>query len=268
MTVGVVCVFHGNAGSRRFDHVQRRAVAPEHFHRRPLGQHGNRRRRMRAEFLGRMNNFSAHDGENRFDGFDIFLRRGEKVVAESNEIRQLSDCNRPLLSALARKPTAALGVESERFLPAESVFVGIHRNAADAFARYQPIERNPRIIARHARCICARADGDAELQHLPHRRGSLRGLLAVAIHEVFALVGHAMLDRDAAAERLHAFQVAVGDRLAVIEEPVQSPERHVAVDFLEHIQEARDALIVSGVQTERPFVGGQKRDDILEFAFQ
>ena len=77
-----------------------------------------------------------------------------------------------------------------------------------------------------------------------------------------------MLNRDPAAKRLHAFKVAIGNRLAMIEEPVQPLERHVTVDFLEHIQEARDALIVSRVQAERPFVGRQQRDDFLEFAFE
>src|SRR5438477_6247245 len=37
MTLGVVSVFHGHAGSRCFDNVQGRAVAAENFHRRPLG---------------------------------------------------------------------------------------------------------------------------------------------------------------------------------------------------------------------------------------
>src|SRR5258705_7355783 len=48
MTLGAVMMSYGNAGSRRFDNVQRCAIAAEHFHRRPLGQHGNRRRRVRT----------------------------------------------------------------------------------------------------------------------------------------------------------------------------------------------------------------------------
>ena len=41
------------------------------------------------------------------------------------------------------------------------------------------------------------------------RTGGVRSAAfrAVAIHEVFALVGHAMLDGDAAAERFHAFEL-------------------------------------------------------------
>ena len=69
-TLDAVVIFRGNAGSRRFENVQRRAIAAEHFHRRPLGQYWSRRRRVRTEFFGRMNNLSAYDGEDRFDGFD------------------------------------------------------------------------------------------------------------------------------------------------------------------------------------------------------
>ena len=61
---------------------------------------------------------------------------------------------------------------------------------------------------------------------------------AVAVDEVLALERHAVLDRDAAAERLDALEVAVGDRLGVVEEPAQAVERHVAVDRLEDVEEA------------------------------
>src|SRR5258706_11146820 len=114
MTLGAVMMFHGNTNSRRVSNVQWRAVAAEHFYRRPFRQHGNRRRRVRTEFLGCMNNLSAHDGENRFDGFDVLLRDGEIVVGESNEIGQLTGSNRSFLSVLARKPTAALRIEPQR----------------------------------------------------------------------------------------------------------------------------------------------------------
>src|SRR5271157_4838572 len=70
-------------------------------------------------------------------------------------------------------------------------------------------------------------------------------------------IRHAMLDCDATAQCFHALQVAVGNRLAMVEEPVQPFERHFAVHFLEHIQKTGDALVVGCMETERPFVGGQ-----------
>jgi hypothetical protein len=74
-------------------------------------------------------------------------------------------------------------------------------------------------------------------------------------------------NRDAAAEGFHALQVAVGDGFAVIEEPVQPLERHVAIHLLEDIQEARDAFVVGRVQAERPAVRGEQRDDFLRVRF-
>ena len=47
-----------------------------------------------------------------------------------------------------------------------------------------------------------------------------------------------MLHGDAAAERFDALEVAVGDRLAVVEEPVQAVERHVAIHLLEDVEDA------------------------------
>ena len=38
----------------------------------------------------------------------------------------------------------------------------------------------------------------------------------------------------------------------MVEEPRQAIERNIAVDLLEHVKHARDGLVVSGVQTERP----------------
>src|SRR5206468_10848384 len=106
MTSGGVLMLHWHAGTGGFHDIQRRAVATEDFCGRPFGQHGKRRRRMRTELLRRVNNFSADDSENRFDGLDLFFRRGEVVLSESDEVRQLTHGNRALLSALARKPTA------------------------------------------------------------------------------------------------------------------------------------------------------------------
>src|SRR2546430_14193791 len=97
---------------------------------------------------------------------------------------------------------------------------------------------------------------------------SLKGFLAVAIQKVFDLIVQEMLNRDVAAQRLHAYQVAVRDSLAVIEEPIQSFERHVAIHLLEHTEEAREAFVVSRVQAERPLVRREQRDDFPEFTFE
>ena len=92
-------------------------------------------------------------------------------------------------------------------------------------------------------------------------RRPLGRLRPVAVDEVLALVGHPVLDGDAAAERLDPLEVPVGHRLGVVEEPVQAVERHVAVDRLEDVEEPADRLVVGGVQAERPALLGQQPHD-------
>src|SRR5438045_8967008 len=77
-----------------------------------------------------------------------------------------------------------------------------------------------------------------------------------------------MLNGDAAAERLDAFQIAVGNSFAMIEEPIQSLEWHVTIHVLEYVEETRNTFVVSGVQAERPFVRGQERNHLFQLALQ
>jgi hypothetical protein len=72
----------------------------------------------------------------------------------------------------------------------------------------------------HTRAVRPRPNGQAHLQHAADGRRALRLLDTVALDEGFALKRHAALDGDATAEGFDALDVAVGDRLAVIEEPV------------------------------------------------
>jgi hypothetical protein len=51
-------------------------------------------------------------------------------------------------------------------------------------------------------------------------RGARCLLGAVALHEVFALKGHAILQGDAATQGFDALDIAVGNCLAVVKEPV------------------------------------------------
>src|SRR5258708_6419387 len=57
---------HRNTGLCGLANVQWRAIAAEVFGRRPFGQHGNRRWRVRSKFFHRVNNLSTDNSENRF----------------------------------------------------------------------------------------------------------------------------------------------------------------------------------------------------------
>ncbi len=76
----VLVLLHWDTGAHRLASVKRRAIAAKVFRRRPLGQDGDRRRRVWSEFLARMNNFPANDREDRFDAFDLLFRHCEVVV--------------------------------------------------------------------------------------------------------------------------------------------------------------------------------------------
>ncbi|VFT16376.1 Uncharacterised protein [Pseudomonas aeruginosa] len=101
-------------------------------------------------------------------------------------------------------------------------------------------------------------------EHALDRRRGLGGLGTVAVDEVLALEGHAVLDRDAAAECPYPLDVARGDGLGVVEEPGQAVERNVAVDLLEHVEHPRDRFVVGGVQAERPALLHQVADHRLQ----
>src|SRR6266478_1585139 len=145
---------------------------------------------------------------------------------------------------------------------------GIQRGAADCLSGDQPIQGNPGVIAGDSSRICSGSDGYSKFKHFANWRCSLSGLFTIALDEVFALVSHPMLNGNSAAQCSNAFEVPVRNGFAMIEKPVQSFERYVAVYFLIYIEKAVDAFVISGVKPERPFVGGQQRHNVFQFAFK
>ena len=88
---------HGHTGASGFGGVKRRAVAAEHFDGRPFRKHRERRRRVRAEFLCRVDNLSAYDREYGFDAFDVLVRNGEVVIRKDGEVSELAWARAPFL---------------------------------------------------------------------------------------------------------------------------------------------------------------------------
>jgi hypothetical protein len=76
-----------------------------------------------------------------------------------------------------------------------------------------------------------------------------------------------VLHRDAAAQRGDAVDVAVADRLGMVEEPVDAGQRDIAVDLLVHVERAADGLVIGGVQAPGPAVFGQQADHRFQIAF-
>jgi len=66
------------------------------------------------------------------------------------------------------------------------------------------------------------------------------------------VIGHAVLHSDAATERCDTVDGLVGNRLGVIEEPVQACERYLLVDSLEDVERPAYRLVIGGVKTPGP----------------
>ncbi len=76
-----------------------------------------------------------------------------------------------------------------------------------------------------------------------------------------------MLEGYAAAQRRDAVYRPVRNRLGVIEEPIQAGEGNIAIDAFEHIERARNGLVIGRVQPPRPTILRENAHDFFQFAF-
>src|SRR4029078_3548448 len=123
------------------------------------------------------------------------------------------------------------------------------------------------IVGGSASRVGAGAPRNPRRQHRGYGWSCLRGLCSIALDKVIALVGHPMLDRDAAAQRRDTIDVAPVNGFAMVEKPVDAFERNIAVDLLVNVQRAPDRLVVCCVQTPGPAVLREHADDLFEFSF-
>ena len=223
-----------------------------------------------ANGAGGVHDLPAHHRQHRLDGRDPPLGHGEIVLGQHGEVGQLARLQRAPLRPPRSRTTPAAWVYSRRARSrSEPVRLRVERQAAHGPPRDQPVQADPRVVARHPRGVRpGRRPGCPSPASSGDRRRPLGRLRPVAVDEVLALVRHPVLDGDAAAQRLDPLEVPVGHRLGVVEEPVQAVERHVAVDRLEDVEEPADRLVVGGVQAERPSVLGQQPHDGGQVPFQ
>jgi hypothetical protein len=69
-------------------------------------------------------------------------------------------------------------------------------------------------------------------------------LRPVLLDKILTLECHAVLHRDSGAQRIHTFDIAIGDRFAVIDEPVRAFKRNLSIHFFINIQRSLDCLVV------------------------
>src|SRR5262245_48884641 len=159
MTLRVVLVLkYGYSGASSLGDIKRCTVATEHFNRRPFGKDREGWRRMRAEFLCCMDDFSTDDGEDRLDVFDVLAVNGEVVICKHGEVSKLAWSKGAFFASFIREPTASLRVKAQGLLAAEAIAVQVHRDAADCLSSDEPIEGNPRVITGDTCGVSARAN--------------------------------------------------------------------------------------------------------------
>ncbi len=103
---------------------------------------------MSGEFVRRMDNFSTHNRQDRFDALDGLFGNPKIIFGERDQIRQLPRRNGPLLAAFVGKPTAAYSVKPQCFFARQAIVFRIHGNATNGFSRAEPIQRNPWVVTR------------------------------------------------------------------------------------------------------------------------
>ena len=140
----VLMLQDGHTGASGFSDVKRRAIPPEHLDGRPFRKHRERRKRVRAEFLCRVDNLSAYDREYGFDAFNVLFGDGKVIIGKHSEVSELAWGKGAFFAGLTREPTAALRVKPQGFFATEAIPVGIHRDAADCLSSDQPNRGKPK----------------------------------------------------------------------------------------------------------------------------
>ena len=153
---------------------------------------------------------------------NVALRAREIVAIRNNQVGELARLDPTLLAFFVGEPGDVLGPKTQRRLAVEAVALRIDAQAPDRAPCDEPGERYPRIVGGDTRRIGAGGDLDAFLQHARERRRGFGRTRTIAFNEVFALIGHAVLYGDAAAQRRDPVDRLLRDRLGVIEEPMQT----------------------------------------------
>ena len=231
------------------------AVTAEAAHRRPVGHRRWRRLVVMHLELGRAIDHRAadHRQQRRRVG-DLGFGAGEEVAVGDHQVGQLADRDAALLAFLVREPGDVLGPHAQGGLAVQAVALRIQLHAADGLAGDQPGQRHPGVVRGDPCRIGAGRDMHALVQHALDRWRGLGRARPVPLDEIFALVGHAVLHGNAAAERRDAVDRPFGDGLGMVEEPVQAVQRRILVHPLEHVECAADGLVVGGVQPPGPAV--------------
>src|ERR1700722_4951933 len=203
-----------------------RAIAAEGPHRRPVGHGGRRRGFIEArKIASAIDHPAADDGEIGNRVGDFVLRTGEIVAVGHDQIGELAGPDAPLFAFLIGEPGDVLGPHPQRRFAVETVALRVNPQTADRLAGDEPGQRDPGIVGGDAGRVSPGRGFHAGGDDPRYGRRRLGRAGAIALDEIFALIGHAVLDGDAAAERRDPADRPVRDGFGMVEEPIQSLER-------------------------------------------
>ena len=230
-------------------------IAAEQARGRPIG-HGGRQRVvvMLGKLAFAIDHAAADHREVRAQERNLVLGHLEEVLARHDEVGELAYRNPAPLTFLVAEPGHVFRPHAQGRLAIQQIALRVHLRAAHGLAGDHPRQRHPGVVGGDARGVGAGRDLDAFFQNALDGWRGLGRTGAVALDEVLALVGHAVLHGNAAAQRRDAVYGLVGDGLGMVEEPVDSRQRRVAVDLLEHIESTRYGFVIGRMQAPGPLV--------------
>jgi hypothetical protein len=149
------------------------------------------------------------------------LRRRRRNPCPAPQVGELALLDAALLAFFIGEPRDLFRPHAQRRLAVEAVGARIELHATDSLAGDHPGKRNPWIVGGNAGRIGTCGDVDALFEHALDRRRGFGHTMTVTLDKVLALIGHAVLGGDAAAEGRDPVDRAIRDGFGMVEEPVQ-----------------------------------------------
>jgi hypothetical protein len=151
-----------------------------------------------GKFAGTVNDLSANDSQIGSRVSDLVLGASKIVPIRHDHVRKLADLDASLLAFLVGELGHVLGPHPQRGFAIEAIATRIKLHSSNSLAGDKPGERNPRIVGRNARGVGARGDLHTAPQNLRDWWRRLGRPVAISFNEIFALIGHSVLEGDPA----------------------------------------------------------------------
>lgn len=201
-----------------------------------------------------MHDLPAGKGQVGLDVDDVILGHRKVVAVEYCKVSELPGLDLTLLALFTAEPGPRGSPVAQRVVPVQTVGRLPDHIAATPLARDRPMDGEPGIVGRYARGICSCGQRHAGGYHLLDGHHIVKRSLAVAILVGRGLERNAVLVADAATEACDTLDRRLGDRLSVVEDPVQFVQPPISPDLLDKVEQTVRAFLIGAVEPNRPTV--------------